>query len=185
MMPEISLSVLDIAQNSIHANATLIIIEIAIDTKLDSLLLKISDNGYGMTSAQLQNATDPFYTTRTTRKIGLGIPFLKAQTIITGGTFHIESVPLQGTTIICNYVLSHINRMPLGDMVSTIHALVTGNINIDFIYTYKVDGSSFTLETKEFRAILGEIPFNTNEVSNYIRDYLSENMEEINQKNIF
>lgn len=185
MLPEISLSVLDIVQNSIHANATLITIEVIIDRGLDSLLVKISDNGHGMTKEQLLKVTDPFYTTRTTRKVGLGIPFFKAQTIITGGTFHIHSAPLQGTTITCNYVLSHIDRMPLGDMVSTIHTLITCNTNIDFIYTYMVDNHSFTLDTKEFRLILGDIPFNNFEVSNYIRDYLSQNMAELNQNNIY
>lgn len=185
MMPEISLSILDIVQNSIHAEANLIVIEVIINNNLDSLMVKISDNGHGMTKEQLSKAADPFFTTRTTRKVGLGIPFFKAQTIITGGTFHIESIPLQGTTIICNYVLSHIDRMPLGDMISTIHTLITGNTNIDFIYTYKVDESSFTLDTKEFRVILGDISFNNFEVSNYIREYLSENMSEINQNNIY
>lgn len=172
MMPEISLSVLDVVQNSIHAKASLIKIEVIIDSFLDSLILKISDDGCGMTNEQLSKVTDPFYTTRTTRKVGLGIPFLKAQTLITGGTFHIDSAPLQGTRITCNYVLSHIDRMPLGDMVSTIHILITGNTNTDFIYTYKVDERSFTLDTKEIRTILGEIPFHSFEVSNYIKEYL-------------
>ncbi len=185
MLPEISLSILDIVQNSIHAKSSLIIIEVIIDRNKDNLCVKISDNGHGMTKEQLLNVTDPFYTTRTTRRVGLGVPFLKAQTLITGGTFHIDSIPLEGTTIICNYVLSHIDRMPLGDMVSTIHTLITGNTNIDFVYTYRVDEYSFTLDTKEFRAILGDIPLNNFEVSNYIKEYLFENMSEINQNNIY
>lgn len=185
MMTEISLHVLDIAWNSIRANATLIHIEVTIQTDKDILIINISDNGCGMTKEELLLAEDPFYTTRTTRKIGLGIPLFKDSIILTGGNFTIESTPMVGTSITGIYTLSHINRMPLGDMVSTIHSLVTCNYNIDIIYTYKVDNSEFTLDTTEFRQILGDIPFHVNDVSNYIKEYLIVNTNEVNNGRVY
>ena len=179
MMTELSLNVLDVVQNSIRANANLIEIRVEINNAQDRLTISISDNGCGMTEEQLKKVEDPFYTTRTTRSVGLGIPFFKHAAEITGGKFAITSKPGKGTAITAEFVLSHIDRMPLGDMTSTIHALVTLNTEIDFIYVYQVDEKSFTLDTRELREILGYMPFNLPEISSYIKDYLKENHMEI------
>ncbi len=181
MMPEISLNVLDIAQNSIRAGATLIIITVTADRKKDIMTIVIEDNGCGMSKDQVTSVLDPFYTTRTTRKVGLGIPFFQYAAISTGGNFSIESVVGEGTVVTASFILSHIDRMPLGDMTSTLHTLITLNNRIDFLYTYTVDNKYFTLDTREFRMILDEVPFNTPEVSIYIRDFLSENKQEVDQ----
>lgn len=179
MMPELSLNILDVAQNSIHAGADLIKIVVFISQSEDILSITISDNGRGMTKDIVQKVNDPFYTTRTTRNIGLGIPFFSYAAKSTGGTFTIDSAPGKGTKITAVFLLSHIDRMPLGDMTGTIHTLITLNTEIDFIYTYEVNGKSFTLNTQEFREILGDVPFNLPEISLYIRDYLKENQSEI------
>lgn len=178
MLTELSLNVLDLANNSIRANATLVTILITISTRSDCITIQIKDNGNGMSEEMLARVEDPFYTTRTTRKIGLGIPFFKAQANACGGTFCISSTVGKGTTVEASLSLSHIDRMPLGDITSTIHSLITCNPTIDFDYIYTYDDQSFELDTRTFRTILGDIPFNTKEVSNYIKDYLAENKAE-------
>ncbi len=180
-MTELSLNVLDIANNSIRANATLIEINIQIQRDLDTLLIIIADNGCGMTEEQLKHVEDPFFTTRTTRKIGLGVPFFKMAAINTGGSFSIQSAPGIGTTVSATFGLTHIDRMPLGDMNSTIHTLITLNTHIDFLYTYVFDGNQFTLDTREFRQILNDVPLNSPEVSAYIKEYLEENQSETDE----
>lgn len=179
MMTELSLNVLDIANNSIRANANLIHIEIRIHTKEDTLTIIITDNGCGMTKEQLNRVEDPFYTTRTTRAVGLGIPFFKQGAISTGGSFRMESSPGKGTTVTAVFGLSHIDRMPLGDINSTIYTLIISNIQIDFLYLYEIDGKQFILDTREFKEILGELPLNSPEVMRYIKEYLLENQKEV------
>ncbi len=178
MMTEISLNVLDIANNSIRANASLIEIRIQIKRDSDTLIITIVDNGCGMTEEQIRQVEDPFFTTRTTRKVGLGVPFFKMAALSTGGSFQIESTPGIGTTVVAAFGLSHIDRMPLGDMNSTMLTLITLNTQIDFLYTYAFDDKEFTLDTREFRSILSDIPLNSPEVSAYIKEYLTENQFE-------
>lgn len=179
MMTEISLNVLDVAQNSIRANASLIQISVSIDTVTDKIAIIIEDNGCGMSQEQIEHVEDPFFTTRTTRKVGLGIPFFKYAALLTEGDFSITSTLGEGTVVMATFGLSHIDRMPLGDMTSTIHTLITFNIDTDFLYKYTYNEKNFTLDTREFREILGDVPFNAAEVSLYIKDYLSENKNEV------
>lgn len=181
MMTEISLNVLDVAQNSVGAHSNLIQIEVTVNNALDKLSVVITDDGCGMTAEQVSHVDDPFFTTRTTRTVGLGVPFFKHAALITGGEFSIHSEPGKGTVVIAIFILSHIDRMPLGDMTSTMHTLITLNTCIDFIYSYQVDEKGFTLDTREFRKILGDVPFSTPEVSTYIKEFLQENTLEINQ----
>ena len=180
-MTEISLNVLDIAQNCISANATLVEIELSVDTAIDALEIVISDNGHGMTPEQLKRVEDPFYTSRTTRKVGLGVPLFKMSAQMTGGSFSIDSESNKGTRVRASFGISHIDRMPLGDINSTIHALVTLNPDIDFVYCYKVNGKEFTLDTRKFREILQGVPLNSAEVSSYIREFLEQNKQEVDK----
>ena len=181
MMPEISLNILDVAQNSVKAEATLISITVAADIKGDTLTVTIDDNGHGMTAEQIAKVEDPFYTTRTTRKVGLGVPFFKLAALQSGGSFDISSEVGKGTSVRAVFGLSNIDRMPLGDMTSTIHSLITMNEKIDFVYTYSIDDRSFYLDTREFKEILGGVSFSESDVSAYIKDYLRENEAEVNQ----
>lgn len=175
MMPEIALNVLDIAQNSIRAGAARI--EITVDIRLaeDKLMIVIADDGCGMTTEQLAQVEDPFYTTRTTRKAGLGVPFFKMAAVSTGGSFSIRSEQGKGTIVTAVFGLSHIDRMPLGDINGAIYTLVTFNTQIDFVYTYRFDGRSFTLDTGELKNILDGVPPDMPQVSQFIREFLSEN----------
>ncbi len=177
-MPEISMNVLDIAENSIRAEAALIEIGVAVDEAADTLTIVIKDDGCGMTKEQVAHVEDPFFTTRTTRKVGLGVPFYKMAALSTGGDFAIESEPGKGTEVRAVFGLSHIDRMPLGDINGTIHTLITFNTHIDFRYTYRYNDREFVLDTREFREILEGVPLDTPEVSQYIRDYLEENKTE-------
>ena len=179
MLPEISLNVLDIAQNSITAQAGDIVLRIELDTAARTLVFSIEDNGCGMTAEQVAAVTDPFYTTRTTRKVGLGIPFLKQAAEFSGGSFTISSEPGKGTSMRAVFKTDSVDCMPLGDITATIHTLIIYNEQIHFVYTYAVNGQGFTLDTDEFRAILGDISFQEAEVSDYILQYLTENKAEI------
>ncbi|MDD7025359.1 MAG: ATP-binding protein [Lachnospiraceae bacterium] len=181
MMTEISLNILDIAENSIRASASLVTIDVTIDTAADRLRVFIGDDGCGMTPEQLAHAEDPFFTTRTTRKVGLGIPFFKMAAESAGGDFSIWSRPGKGTIVQADFGLSHIDRMPLGDICGTIHTLIVFNPGTDFLFTYTYDQKSFHLDTREFREILGDVPFDVPEVSRYIADYLKENKQETDQ----
>ena len=174
-MPEISLNILDVAENSTRAGASLVEITVDADTKKDRLTVIIKDDGCGMTKEQVSQVTDPFFTSRTTRKVGLGVPFFKYAAESTGGSFTIQSEPGAGTVVTAVFVLSHIDRMPLGDITSTIHTLVVFHPESQFLYRYCYNGASFTLDTREFKQILGDVPFHTPEVSDYIREYLTEN----------
>mgnify|MGYP002513463496 CR=1 FL=1 len=175
MMTEISLNVLDVAENSTRAKASLVTITVHADFPGDRLTVVIEDDGCGMTPEQTQQVTDPFFTSRTTRKVGLGVPFFKMAAESTGGSFSITSQPGAGTTVTAVFVLSHIDRMPLGDINATIHTLVVYHPETDFVYHYRYNDRSFTMDTREFRQILGDIPFDTPDISAYIMDYLNEN----------
>ena len=178
MMTELSLNILDIAENSTAAGAALVSITVETCTAKDRLTVIIEDNGRGMTEEQTAKATDPFFTSRKTRKVGLGLPFFKYAAECTGGSFELRSVPGTGTVVKARFVLSHIDRMPLGDMDATIHTLITCHPDTDFIYLYRYNDRAFTLDTRAFREILGDISFQAPEVSAYILDYLKENRQE-------
>lgn len=179
MMPEISLNVLDVAENSTRARASLVTITVEADTAADTLTIVIADDGCGMTPEQVSQVTDPFFTTRTTRKVGLGVPFFKLAAELSGGSFSIESTVGAGTTVTAIFGLSSVDRMPLGDMTSTMHSLITMHEDTDFLYRYTYDGDSFELATAELREILGGVSFQEPEVSQYIREYLKENEAEV------
>ena len=115
MMPEISLNILDVAENSTRAKASLVEITVDTDVAADTLTVVIKDDGCGMTEEQVAQVIDPFYTSRTTRKVGLGVPFFKYAAESTGGSFFIRSQVGVGTVVTAVFVLSHIDRMPLGD----------------------------------------------------------------------
>lgn len=181
MMTEIALNVLDVAENSVRAKASLVQISVYVNTGEDRMVVTIEDDGCGMTPEQIEHVEDPFFTTRTTRKVGLGVPFFKYAALCTGGDFRITSIVGVGTKVCAQFVLSHIDRMPLGDMSGTMHTLITFNTEIDFIYTYTIDERSFTLDTREFKEILEGVPLNSPEVSAYIDEYLAENTAEVNQ----
>ncbi|MEF9983476.1 MAG: ATP-binding protein [Oscillospiraceae bacterium] len=181
-MQELSLNILDVANNSIRANATLVQISIAEDSIKNLLAIKISDNGCGMDEEQLQLVQDPFFTTRTTRNVGLGIPLFKMSAIMSGGNFEISSKLNEGTCVAATYKLNHIDRVPMGDITSTFVTLVGGSPDVDFVMSYCVDGNCLKVDTRQFKEILGDIPLNSPEILAFISDYIKEILAPINPK---
>lgn len=178
-MQEISLHILDIVQNSVKAQATLIriLVEEAVDK--NRLIVTISDNGRGMSKAQLDQVTNPFFTTRTTRKVGLGVPLFKMAAELTGGSFVIDSALGKGTELSAVFVYDSIDRMPLGNMTETMLALIQCGGAIDFVYEHRYNGDGFIMDTREFRQVLGDIPLKEPTVLQFIQDYLCENYNTI------
>ena len=178
-MRELSLNVLDIAQNSISANASLIEIEVLENTVSKELVIGIYDNGKGMTPEQVQNVQDPFFTTRTTRKVGMGIPLFKLAAEQTGGSLEITSEVGVGTKVRTVFKTDSIDFTPLGDIDSTIIMLITMNTDRDFIYRFGIDEKEFVLSTKELKEILGDVPLSEPSVTMWIKEYLAEQTQNI------
>jgi len=176
-MKELSLNILDLAVNSINAKAGLI--EITIEETDDKLLLNINDNGAGMTQETLSKVTDPFYTTRTTRKVGLGLPFFKQAALQTGGYMEITSKTEHdfpqdhGTRVSALFYKNHMDFTPLGDIISTITTLISGSPDIRIIFTHKAPALSVKLDTDEIKEALGSgISVAEPEVLDFIRKWL-------------
>ena len=155
-MQDLSLHILDIAENATAAGADLVEIIIAQDTERDRLQIVIRDNGRGMDNEILEKAGDPFFTTRTTRRVGLGLSLLKQATREADGDFFITSQPGKGTEVRANFQASHIDRKPLGDMGSTLVSLILGNPDVDFVYESNFDGEETTLDTRMIKAELDD-----------------------------
>lgn len=176
-MRELSLNVLDIAQNSLAAGATLVTLEVQ---EADGwLTLIIADNGRGMTAEQLERIRDPFYTTRTTRRVGMGIPLFRMAATMAGGSLTVESTLGSGTTVTATFRLDHIDRMPLGDMVGTVAALIRLNPSVDFCYRHTVEEQSFTLDTRVLREVLGDVPLSEPDVMAWITANLEEGIRDL------
>lgn len=176
-MKELSLNILDVAKNSVRAGASLIEIALTLDEEA-ILTFAITDNGCGMEEDFLQHVTDPFYTTRTTRKVGLGLPLLKLAAEQTGGSLHIQSCtkpPHNGTRLEARFDTKSVDCMPLGDIVSTVCILIAGSPDIDFLFTHTSADFHVSLDTRELRAILGEeISLAEPEIQQWIGEYLKE-----------
>ena len=172
-MKELSLHILDIAQNSISAGCTEL--ELSLTEGDGQLTLVIGDNGRGMPPEFLSSVTDPFTTTRTTRKVGLGLPLLRMAAEQTGGSLAIESTVGVGTTVTARFCSGHIDCPPLGDMAGTVALLVQGAPEVNTVYTHATPRGSFTFDTREIRAVLGEdISLAEPEVAMWMRSYLEE-----------
>jgi len=179
-MLEISLHILDIVNNSVKANASLISVTVNEAKKENLLKVTIEDNGCGMDQDFLAQVLDPFRTTRTTRKVGMGLSLFKAAAENTGGGLTIESEKGVGTKVYVHFVYDHIDRQPLGDMGETMLTLISGNTTIDFLYTHIVDDKVFTLDTREIKSVLGEeVSLGSPEIVMWLSEYIKEGLEEI------
>lgn len=178
-MKEISLNILDIVENSVRAKAKLT--EIIIEETDETLKLMINDNGCGMSEEQVNGVVNPFFTTRTTRKVGLGIPLLKLSAEQTGGSFKISSVSEEvdaqnhGTKVETLFLKNSIDFTPLGDIVSTIITLIQGHPESDFFFKHTYNNKNeVLLDTRELREQLEDIPLNTFEIIKWVEEYLKE-----------
>ena len=177
-MKELSLNVLDITKNSVKAGATLIDISLV---EVGSLLpMTITANGCGMKPEVVETVMNPFYTTRTTRKVGMGVPLLMLAAEQTGGTVtiqsrHEEEHPADhGTVVTATFHTDHIDFTPIGDIVSSIETLIMGSPEIDFTFVHDMNGHRVELDTRQLREVLGEVPLDSYEIIQWIGDFLRE-----------
>ena len=184
-MKELSLNILDISENSTKAGATLV--KIALSECDEEFSITITDNGCGMKEETLLSVANPFYTTRTTRKVGMGIPLFRLAAEMTGGFLAIESKHADeypddhGTTVKATFNKRHIDFTPLGDVSSTVITLIQGHPDVDFLFDHVFDERCVTLDTRELREVLGEVPLDTFEVIVWIKDNLEEQYEVFNK----
>jgi hypothetical protein len=178
-MTELALHILDIVQNSISGKASVIYISITESIAGNTYQIEIEDNGIGMDKETVSKVLDPFYTTRTTRKVGLGLPLFKQAVELCDGSFAIESVPGKGTRVKASMLLNHLDRQPLGDIPGVMAQLSSSFPNIDFIYHHKTDVGEYTFDTREIKETLEGMPLSDARIINFIRDMIRENLNEI------
>ena len=179
-MKELSLNILDITHNSIKSGADTITVTVTESEKQDLVTITVEDNGCGMDADFLSKVTDPFVTTRTTRKVGLGIPLLRQHALDTDGDFDIKSEKGVGTKIYAGFKLTHLDRAPLGDLSSTIVSLVLAAPETRFVYNHKTDSGEFTFDTDVIKEELGDISLAEPEILGWIGEYVKENLQTIN-----
>lgn len=175
-MRELSLHILDICGNATAAGATFVEITVEVERKKNLLRITVSDNGKGMSEDFLKKVLDPFTTTRTTRKVGMGLPLLKTACEGAGGGLSIRSKPGCGTAVEAEFAFDHIDRMPLGDLGATMCLLISGTPQAEFLLKVRVDDASFVLDTRDVRMQMGEIPITENEVLEFVKSFVNENI---------
>lgn len=173
-MNTLTFHITDIASNSLRAGATYILLEIVINEVMATI--RITDNGCGMNAETISRVTDPFYTTRTTRKVGLGIPFLIQNAEQTGGTVKIISQPGKGTEVTAVFNITHIDCPPWGDLADTVAMLLTGNPDINICFSYKKGEMEFTLSTNELKEIFDDMPLSHPKITLSIKELIAENL---------
>ena len=178
-MKELSLHLLDIAQNSVSARARAICICVRESTSADRLVLAVQDDGAGMDAETVRQVVDPFYTSRTTRNVGLGIPLLKAAAEACEGFLTIQSQPGVGTRLEVEFQRSHIDRMPLGDITETFLSLVIACPEINWRLVYQFDQNLFEFDDSEFKLALEGIPLTEPSVQAVLREYLHEGIAQL------
>jgi len=176
---ELSLHILDALQNSLEAGASKVTLTIEEDLRADRLTITVTDNGRGMDAETVQKALDPFFTTRQTRHVGLGLPLFAAAAQRCNGELTIESEPGRGTRVRATFQHSHIDRAPLGDMRSTLLSFLLSGRPVDLHYVHRVDGHQFEFDTAEMRAELGEVPLSHPAVREWLSEFIAEGEREL------
>ncbi len=172
-MRELSLNILDIVENSVKAEAKIVYIDVI--AKDNVLTISIKDDGKGMSEEFLSRVTDPYTTTRTTRKVGMGLPFLKMEAEMAGGTFDIRSKLGEGTTVTTTFAIDHIDRPPLGDLGETMSILISNGDEVDYVLHFVFNETDFVFDTRELKEQLDGVPMDEPEVLLFIKNYIREN----------
>lgn len=176
---ELALHVLDIAENSATADANEVEITVQEDVTNDRLKIVVRDDGQGMDQQLLAQVSNPFVTSRTTRKVGLGIPLLKAAAEACQGSLHLTSVPGQGTRLEVEFQRSHLDRMPLGDLAGTILTLVVGFPEVHWIFRYQINGQEFIFDDEPIKQELNGVSLTEPSVLAFIRTLLQEGIDRV------
>jgi hypothetical protein len=179
LMKDLSLHILDIVQNSTRANASLVEILVEEDTRKNFMSITIKDNGKGMSPEMVAKVEDPFVTSRTTRKVGLGIPLFKQSAVQGGGGVHISSAIGVGTTVVATFQTDNIDTPPWGDLPGVVAMLSSGNPDVNFVYEHSYNGNRYTFDTRDVKTILGDMPIYDPQIVNFLKLMIAENLDEI------
>jgi hypothetical protein len=181
-MEDISLHILDIAENSVSSGATLIKITISVDTPKDLFSVEIEDNGKGIPEDIRPRVLDPFVTTRTTRKVGLGLPLLAQAARDTGGDIAVKTANTSGTIVTATFRQSHIDMKPLGDIADSLVVLIAGSPHVDFLFTYVRNGNLFSLDTRQIKEKLDGLPITSPPALSFLRKFIQTSLDDINNE---
>jgi len=176
MMAELCYNIIDITQNSLAAAAANVFILLEDSIARDKIIIEVKDDGRGMDTITLENVQNPFYTTKTEKKVGLGIPLLKQAALECGGEFVIESQPGQGTRVFTRFQRSHIDTPPVGDIQGTIFTLIVGTAGINIDFTYTTDTGTFNISIQEIKEQVGDVHLTHPEIMKFLRQYINENV---------
>jgi hypothetical protein len=176
---ELSLHLLDIAENSIAARAKNITIRVDEDSRKDTLIMLVKDDGVGMSAEVAARVTDAFYTTRTTRKVGLGLPLLKLAAEECNGFLVVESVVGRGTSITVQFTRSHIDRMPLGDLASTYLSLLITNPQVHWHFVYSMDDQEFDFDDQPIKECLDGVSLTEPDILAFLRETIQSGIKDI------
>ncbi len=178
-MRELSLHIMDIVENSVAAGAKQVFISVSEDTAGNRLRISVKDDGRGIPEDRLDQVLDPFYTTRTTRRVGLGLSLFREASRRCEGEFTLRSTEGQGTEVSASFRRDHLDLAPLGDMATSVAGLIMGNSEVDFIYTHEKDGRVFRIDTLELRRALEDVPITHPEVIKTVKDSIRESLQEL------
>lgn len=178
-MQDLSLHILDIVENSLAAGSRRVEIRVEENMSADRMVIEIVDDGCGMDEARAQKALDPFFTTKTVRRVGLGLPLLEEACRMSNGELRIQSFPGKGTRVRATFQHSHIDRKPLGNIRDTLITLMIGHPQVDLLYEHRKEGKTFSLDTREIKADLGEIPLDVPQVVSALRTLIQSGLEDL------
>jgi hypothetical protein len=178
-MNDLSLHVMDILQNSVVVGATRVWLTVEEDRAADLLRIVIADNGRGMTPGQVARLDDPFFTSRTTRRVGMGIPLFRQTAEQSGGMLRVESTPGRGTTVEATFGWSNIDRPPLGNIANTLILTVAAHPGIEFTFTYRHGSGEYRFDTVEIKEALDGVPMNNPQIMRMLEQMVAENIREL------
>jgi len=178
-MKDLSLHILDIVQNSIRAKATLVEIDVTEQPEENKLTIRITDDGSGMSPEEVKKAIDPFYTSRTTRKVGLGLSLFKQNAEQTDGNFSIESELEKGTCVTATFGLNHLDRPVMGDLAGVLLLLICAPDAIDYVFKHQTPAGEFVLDTREIKQTLENVPISHPEIREFLKEMITGNLEQI------
>jgi len=180
-MNDLSLHVIDIIQNSLSAGAKLIKLKVEEDFLLDRLTITIEDNGRGMSPEQVSKLEDPFFTSRTTRRVGMGIPLFKQSAEQSDGSLEVSSESGKGTIVKASFKHSHVDRPPLGDIANALILMVSANPDIDFCFSYICNNQEYVFDTVEVKEILDGMPLNDPSVIRMLTGMVNSNIDDLRE----
>jgi hypothetical protein len=178
-MQDLSLHILDIVENAIASKASHVAIRITEDFDKDQMIVEIEDDGEGIPPHLLEKVVDPFFTTRTTRKIGLGLSLLQQAAQACEGDLQVQSLQGKGTLVRASFRYNHIDRKPLGDMASTMVTLIVGNPQMDFHYVHRKGERTFVFDTLELKRELDDVPIDHPQVVQFVRKEIHKGLREL------